>query len=109
MTLKSVIARWLPIRDVDAHCDIPCGIYDPVSAKIAAQTVLKMTMRIQAMEGFSLKANDSLQPERMLITGILDNNIAPPINRLLDKGRAVYHKNIALLEVRYHTLTAHTV
>ena len=53
MTLKSVITRWLPIRDVDAHCDIPCGIYDPVSAKIAAQTVLKMTMRIQAMEGTS--------------------------------------------------------
>jgi len=36
--------------EADAHCDIPCGIYDPISAKIAAQTVLKMVMRIQAME-----------------------------------------------------------
>ena len=33
-----------------AHCDIPCGIYDPISAKIAAQTVVKMVMRIQALE-----------------------------------------------------------
>ena len=42
--------RWLRVRPVHAHCDIPCGIYDPVSAKIAAQTVLKMVMRIDALE-----------------------------------------------------------
>ena len=34
----------------EAHCDIPCGIYDPVSAKIAAQTVQKMVMRINTLE-----------------------------------------------------------
>ncbi len=34
----------------EAHCDIPCGIYDPVSAKIAAQTVQKMVLRMQALE-----------------------------------------------------------
>jgi nickel superoxide dismutase len=43
--------RWLPIREVHAHCDIPCGIYDPISAKIAAQTVLKMVVRIEAQSG----------------------------------------------------------
>ncbi|MBI2935640.1 MAG: superoxide dismutase, Ni, partial [Chloroflexi bacterium] len=30
--------------------DIPCGIYDPIAAKIASQTVLKMVMRIQALK-----------------------------------------------------------
>jgi nickel superoxide dismutase len=40
-----------PAQVAHAHCDIPCGIYDPISAKIAAQTVLKMVMRIQALEG----------------------------------------------------------
>lgn len=50
MTLLSKVARWLPVHEADAHCDIPCGIYDPISAKIAAQTVLKMVMRIQAAE-----------------------------------------------------------
>ena len=50
MTVKSTLMRELRIREAIAHCDIPCGIYDPVSAKIAAQTVLKMVMRIQALE-----------------------------------------------------------
>ncbi len=53
MSLKSAIGRLLTVRRVDAHCDIPCGIYDPISAKIAAQTVLKMVMRIQAADGGS--------------------------------------------------------
>ncbi len=43
------LARLLPVRVAKAHCDIPCGIYDPISAKIAAQTVLKMVMRIEAL------------------------------------------------------------
>ena len=38
------------MHEAQAHCDIPCGIYDPISAKIAAQTVLKMVMRIQALD-----------------------------------------------------------
>jgi nickel superoxide dismutase len=42
--------RCFKVEKVEAHCDIPCGIYDPVSAKIAAQTVQKMVLRIQALE-----------------------------------------------------------
>ena len=42
--------RWLKVQEAEAHCDIPCGIYDPVSAKIAAQTVQKMVLRMQALE-----------------------------------------------------------
>ena len=41
---------WLKVQKAEAHCDVPCGIYDPVSAKIAAQTVQKMVLRIQALE-----------------------------------------------------------
>ncbi len=41
--------RFLPIREAHAHCDIPCGIYDPITAKIAAQTIQKMVMRIDAL------------------------------------------------------------
>ena len=36
--------------DVQAHCDVPCGIYDPISAKIAAQTVLKMAVRLESAD-----------------------------------------------------------
>ena len=42
--------QWLKVHEAEAHCDIPCGIYDPVSAKIAAQTVQKMVLRMQALE-----------------------------------------------------------
>jgi len=41
--------KFLPIGEAHAHCDIPCGIYDPITAKIAAQTVQKMVMRIDAL------------------------------------------------------------
>ncbi len=40
----------LKAQVAEAHCDIPCGIYDPVSAKIAAQTVQKMVLRMEALE-----------------------------------------------------------
>ena len=40
----------LKAQIAEAHCDIPCGIYDPVSAKIAAQTVQKMVLRMEALE-----------------------------------------------------------
>ena len=36
--------------DAEAHCDIPCGIYDPFFAVSAAQTVLKMTNLLEAHE-----------------------------------------------------------
>ncbi len=48
--LFKVVNLVFPARVAHAHCDIPCGIYDPISAKIAAQTVLKMIARIKAME-----------------------------------------------------------
>ena len=38
------ILSVLPSQDVSAHCDIPCGIYDPTPAQIAAHTVLRMTL-----------------------------------------------------------------
>ncbi len=49
-TLRSMGARLrdavLPPRPVYAHCDIPCGIYDPHEAQIAALTVLRMDQLI---------------------------------------------------------------
>ena len=50
MKIASVFTRFSPVRTARAHCDIPCGIYDPISAKIAAQTVQKMVVRMQALE-----------------------------------------------------------
>ncbi|MGE5042233.1 MAG: superoxide dismutase, Ni [Candidatus Levyibacteriota bacterium] len=35
--------KFLKVETVYAHCDIPCGIYDPTPLQIAAHTVLRMT------------------------------------------------------------------
>ncbi len=42
----NLLLRLLPSKPVYAHCDIPCGIYDPHTAQLAAQTVLKMVQKI---------------------------------------------------------------
>jgi len=45
-----VLGRLLrPTVVAHAHCDIPCGIYDPTPAKIAADTVAKMVEKIGAL------------------------------------------------------------
>lgn len=35
-----MVMRWIsPTRVVRAHCDLPCGIYDPAQARIEAESV----------------------------------------------------------------------
>jgi len=40
--LLDTLDKVLPVNRLDAHCDIPCGIYDPIIAQIAALTVVRM-------------------------------------------------------------------
>ena len=39
--------RLFPAEEASAHCDIPCGIYDPHQAQIAAHTVIRMFQLMQ--------------------------------------------------------------
>ncbi len=51
--LRSLLARFdrrFPAPVAEAHCDGPCGVYDPASARIAAEAVLSMTKKILALE-----------------------------------------------------------
>jgi nickel superoxide dismutase len=48
MFLRTLLAPRLVAH---AHCDIPCGIYDPTPAKIAADTVAKMVEKINGAAG----------------------------------------------------------
>ena len=47
--MKFLTSILKPVH-IYAHCDIPCGIYDPIAAKIAAQTVLKMVVKMEALD-----------------------------------------------------------
>ena len=62
----TILRHLWPINEIKAHCDIPCGIYDPISAKIAAQTVLKMVMRIQAAPPIEKEASTSNSVSRYI-------------------------------------------
>lgn len=43
------VDRVAPPSVAYAHCDIPCGIYDPHMAQVAALTVVRMVQLIQAL------------------------------------------------------------
>ena len=40
------IARLLPAVTVYAHCDLPCGVYDPAQARIEAESVHKIMQKM---------------------------------------------------------------
>ena len=53
MMLKQVITQiknFFPAPEVHAHCDGPCGVYDPASARITAEAVVSMTKKILDLE-----------------------------------------------------------
>ncbi len=49
--LMRVLDRVLPAETVYAHCDIPCGIYDPHLAQLAAHTVIRMVTLTEDLTG----------------------------------------------------------
>lgn len=62
--MRSIRARVqrvvrFPVYTVHAHCDIPCGIYDPHQAQIAALTVLRMNQLIAELP----KPSPQMTPE----------------------------------------------
>ena len=50
MSIRTALHRHLRPRAIAyAHCDIPCGIYDPKAAQTAAETVEKMMTLISEL------------------------------------------------------------
>ncbi len=52
MLVKSmlrVISLILPAKIAYAHCDIPCGIYDPHAAQVGAHTIIRMTQLLSEL------------------------------------------------------------
>lgn len=71
MILKSLLFRSLnilPSKVAYAHCDVPCGIYDPKTAQIAAATVLKMVQLIQDLPKENPTVNDRNKFVRCVLT-----------------------------------------
>lgn len=51
--LFKILDRFSTAEEVSAHCDIPCGIYDPHLAQFGAHTVIRMTTMINELKAGS--------------------------------------------------------
>jgi nickel superoxide dismutase len=54
-----MLSRFLNIlggTEVSAHCDLPCGVYDPAQAKIEAQSVKAIIAKYNASDDDVFKA-----------------------------------------------------
>lgn len=71
MIVKNIlltIFKILPTKTAYAHCDIPCGIYDPHNAQLAAHTVIRMTTLINDLKPSS--DNPSFDERKKIISQI---------------------------------------
>lgn len=53
MTSTSLFHRWLealPLPLAYAHCDVPCGVYEPDSMTWAAETCFKLAEKLEGLE-----------------------------------------------------------
>lgn len=67
-SLLYLIYKILPTKIAYAHCDIPCGIYDPKAAQIAVATVLKMVQLIEDLPKENPTVNDRNKFVRCVLT-----------------------------------------
>lgn len=44
-TVLSFLLKALPTQIAYAHCDLPCGVYDPAQARIEAESVMKIMQK----------------------------------------------------------------
>lgn len=68
MQVLSLFQKIFPTQIVYAHCDVPCGIYDPKPAQIAAATVLKMVELIEALPDSNPTVEDRNKFVRCVLT-----------------------------------------
>jgi nickel superoxide dismutase len=54
-----VEASLAPRRTVHAHCDLPCGVYDPAQARIEAESVKAIQQRYQDAENMKSAAEST--------------------------------------------------
>jgi len=64
-----------PTRRVSAHCDLPCGVYDPDQARIEAESCLRIVEKYAASDDPNFRARCiHIKEERAdLVIGHLDD------------------------------------
>lgn len=52
-----------PVVEVSAHCDLPCGVYDPAQARIEAQSIKGIMEKVNASDDPEMKARGRIIKE----------------------------------------------
>ena len=55
---------FAPKVKVSAHCDLPCGVYDPAQARIEAESVKAVQEKYQANEDPHFRARATVIKEQ---------------------------------------------
>ena len=53
--LLTLLDRLQPATVVHAHCDLPCGVYDPAQARIEAESVKQIMEKYRASDDHDFK------------------------------------------------------
>jgi nickel superoxide dismutase len=65
----SIIDRFSPPERVHAHCDLPCGVYDPAQARIEAESVKAIQEKYGASDDEAFKTRAlAIKEERADLT-----------------------------------------
>ncbi|MEM8593347.1 MAG: superoxide dismutase, Ni [Pseudomonadota bacterium] len=65
-TIFKQLDKAVSLSSASAHCDIPCGIYDPATAQINALTVIRCLDLINEMQGKDLTLADQAKLARLV-------------------------------------------
>ncbi|HYM65149.1 MAG TPA: superoxide dismutase, Ni [Candidatus Sulfotelmatobacter sp.] len=89
MRLLGFLFFYLPEKKAFAHCDIPCGIYDPNQAQLAAHTIIRMTQLLK-----EIKQDDDLISDHSIarVTHVKEKH-ADIIEEELETLRSDYFKD----------------
>lgn len=49
-SILQMLARLLPTQTAYAHCDLPCGVYNPAQARIEAESIINIMKKYQESE-----------------------------------------------------------
>ena len=60
------ISKIVPIQKASAHCDIPCKIYDPITAQLAALSVIRFLDLINELDNEESSLNNQAQLIRLV-------------------------------------------
>lgn len=71
-SILSKIDRVIGVETVSAHCDIPCKIYDPSSAQIAALSVIRF---LDLINELAEKTSPSLSDQAQIVRLVQEKEI----------------------------------